>query len=68
MVGSSSINHSAIDLLIRLPPATVLRRGFSSSPSETYSERLSRLLPAASELWRDRPPRVDDSRLEEDVS
>jgi hypothetical protein len=64
-----SINHSAIDLLARLPTATVLRRVFSPPPSppETYSERLSRLLPVASELWRERPPpaRVEDSRLEE---
>ena len=67
LVADSSIDYSAIDLLGRLPTATVLRRVFSPpSPPETYSERLSRLLPVASELWRERPPpRVDDSRLEE---
>lgn len=67
----NSIDYSAIHLLARPPPATVLRRGFSSPspqpPPETYSERWSRLLPVASELWRERPPdpRVDDSCLED---
>ena len=67
LVVDGSLGHSAIDLLNRLSTETVLRRVRSPpSPPETYSERLSRLLPVVSELWRERPPpRVDDSRLEE---